>query len=85
LPAEGPITDRAVTNVLVAGLAGFLATADTHTGGAKDCPLYFNRPRHVSILTGPQKFDRDCRGKLAKNIPKELGPLEAMLEWGGSR
>lgn len=83
--AEGPTTDRAIANMLVAGLAGFLADRDTHKKGAKTCPLYFNGERSATILTGPQQFDRQCHAQLRKKIPGELAALDAMLVWGRSR
>lgn len=39
LAPEGAMTDRAIANVLVTGLAGYLAGIDAHSRGAKDCPM----------------------------------------------
>jgi hypothetical protein len=80
LAAEGTETDRAIANVAVSGLAGFLANMGTHDRGAKDCPLAFDDDRELSRLTGRQAFDRSCRTKLKQKIPGELPALEALLK-----
>jgi hypothetical protein len=80
LAPEGAETDRALANVAVAGLSGFLSGLGTHDRGAKDCPLAFNEDRELSRLTGEQAFDRSCRNKLKRKIPKELPALEALLK-----
>lgn len=82
LPPEGPQTDRAISNTMVALLAGFLAEQDTHEDGASDCPMYFDKDRNLDILTGPQKFDGPCRRKLRRKLAKELPALDALLELG---
>jgi hypothetical protein len=79
LPAEGPQTDRAIANVAVSALAGFLGRMGTHDRGAKDCPLAFDEDRDLKVLTSSQEFDRSCRAKLKQKIPKELDALEALL------
>ncbi len=61
LPVEGPDTDRAIANVTVSALAGFLADLGTHARGANDCPLAYNEDRELVHMTGPQKFDKSCR------------------------
>lgn len=76
---EGPDTDRALANALVAGLAGFYADMDTHAGGAKDCPMSFNRNRDFEIVVGRQKFDASCRKKLRPKLGAKFGALEALL------
>ena len=40
---EGLVTDRAIANAMVSGLAGFFGGVDSHERGRKDCPLAFNR------------------------------------------
>lgn len=80
LPAEGPETNRAIANVTVSGLAGFLGDMDAHVGGAKDCPMAFNPKRDYAHIIGPQKFDRSCHAKLKKKIPTELAALDALLK-----
>ena len=80
LAAEGPETDRAIANVTVAMLAGMLGNIETHARPPKNCPLFFNEDRDFEELTGPQAFDRTCRAKLAKQIPKQLPALEAILK-----
>jgi hypothetical protein len=80
LAPEGAATDRAIANVLVAGLGGHLAGIDAHDNGAKDCPLWTNDPRDIKRIVAPQAFDRGCRAKLAKAIPDELPALDALLK-----
>ena len=80
LPAAGPVTDRAIANVMVSGLAGYLAQMDSHERGAKDCPMAFNAKRALEYVAGPQAFDRSCRAKLAAKIPRDLPALEALLK-----
>jgi hypothetical protein len=79
LPPEGEQTERAIANGTVAVLAGFLANLDTHAGGAKDCPLAYNKKRSLTHVIGWQKFDKGCRAKLKRKIPKELLALEELL------
>ncbi|MGD9850432.1 MAG: CHAT domain-containing protein [Nitrospirales bacterium] len=79
LPAEGVETDRVISNMIVAALAGYLADMDSHKRGAKDCPMWFNQSRDYAHLMGFQKFDPRCRTKLKKVIPKELPALEVLL------
>lgn len=80
LPAEGPETDRAIANVTVSGLAGFLGDMDAHTRGAKDCPLAFNPQRDYAHIIGPQRFDQKCLAILRKKLPNELAALDALLK-----
>lgn len=79
LLAAGPDTDRALANLMVAGLAGFLADVDTHTRGPKTCPLFFDEEREMALLTGRQAFDKTCARTLRRRIPQELPALEALL------
>lgn len=79
LPASGPETDRAIANVVVSGLAGFFADIGTHVKGPKDCPLFFDRDRDITLLTGRQKFDKACRAKLKQEIRDQLPALESLL------
>jgi hypothetical protein len=80
LPPAGAETDRAIANVLVSGLAGFLGGIDAHERGAKDCPMAANDARDLKHMVGPQKLDRSCRAKLAKAIPDKLPALDALLK-----
>ena len=79
LPAEGPDTDRAIANAAVTCLAGFYGDLDTHSRGAKDCPLAFNQSRDYKHIVGPQRFDASCRRKLSRALGPKLGALEALL------
>ena len=77
---EGPDTDRALANALVAGLAGFYGEVDTHQRSPKDCPLSFNEDRNYKQVVGRQKFDAVCRRKLKAKLGEKLGALEALLK-----
>lgn len=76
---EGPETDRALANAMVAGLAGFYSDAGAHEGGAEDCPMYFNEERDYAQVVGWQKFDRSCRRKLKSKLGAKLDALDALL------
>jgi len=76
---EGPVTDRAIANAMVSGLAGFFGNLDTHERGKKDCPLAFNRERLLKYVAGPLKFDPGCRRKLLKPLGAKLPALEKLL------
>jgi len=77
---EGPVTDRAIANAMVSGLAGFFGDLDSHERGRKDCPLAYNRERTLKYVTGPLKFDPTCRKKLAKPLGAKLQALEKLLK-----
>jgi hypothetical protein len=79
LAPAGVDTDRAIANALVSALAGYLGDLGTHARGAQDCPLAYNRNRSLKIMVGPQAFDKGCRAKLARKLPKDLPALEALL------
>jgi hypothetical protein len=76
---EGPVTDRAIANAMVSGLAGFFGDMDTHERGRQDCPLAFNRERLLKYVTGPLTFDAGCRRKLAKPLGAKLAAIEKLL------
>jgi len=80
LAAEGPETNRAIANLTVTGLAGFLGELGSHEQGAKSCPLAFNQNREFDHLTGAQSFDKPCGAKLRKKLPREFPALEALLK-----
>jgi hypothetical protein len=80
LKPEGPETDRAIANAMVAGLAGFYGNEDTHSKGAKNCPLAFNQARDFAHVVGPQKFDARCRRRLAVKLGAKLPALESLLK-----
>ena len=77
---EGPVTDRAIANAMVSGLAGFFGGMDAHGRGRKDCPLAYNRERSLKYVTGPLKFDPGCRRKLVKPLGAKLPALEKLLK-----
>jgi hypothetical protein len=80
LAAEGPETDRAIANVMVAMLAGMLGDMGSHVRGPKNCPLYYDEDREFKYLIAPQAFHKGCRDKLKQKIPKELPALEELLK-----
>ena len=79
MKAQGPATDRAIANATVSALAGFFGKMDTHTRGARDCPLAYNADRDVRYVAGRLKFEARCRRALSKAMAKELPALEALL------
>jgi hypothetical protein len=79
LAASGPETARAIANVAVSGIAGYLMASDSHAKGRTDCPNYLNPNRKLEILTGHQKFCERCVVKLLKSHPQEFKALNALL------
>lgn len=80
LMAAGVQTDRALANLSVSALAGFLGAIDAHTKGPKDCPMWHNPNRLLSHMTGAQRFDTACLNKLKKQHAHELEAFEALLK-----
>ena len=80
LGPEGPNTDRAIINTMVALLTRFLGEGKPHEKGAKTCPLFLSADGVLEHLTTKQKFDPDCRRTLRKQIPNELPALDALLK-----
>ena len=79
LEPKGTATDRAIANVAVSGLAGYLLDMDSHKKGPKDCPNYYNPDRKLKIVTGRQKFCKACADKLRKDHVEELKAFNAIL------
>jgi len=80
LPPEGPQTERAIANLLVTTLAGYLGDTGTHDRSPRNCPLYYNPKRSFEILTAPQAFDAACRTKLGKKLGSTFPALEAVCK-----
>jgi hypothetical protein len=80
LLAEGAQTDRALANLAVCALAGFVAGIGAHVRGPKDCPMWHNPNRLLTHITGPQRFDAACRAKLKKHHARELEAFDALLK-----
>lgn len=80
LKPSGPLTDRAIANVVVSGLAGFMTGLGTHARGSTNCPLYFDEHRDSETLMGRQAFDAGCLAKLKKLLAHELPALQALLK-----
>jgi hypothetical protein len=79
LEPKGSTTDRAIANVTVSGIAGYLMNIDSHRKGPRDCPNYYNPKRSFDVLTGRQKFCRSCAEKLRKAYPDEYEALVTIL------
>jgi hypothetical protein len=79
LDPTGPATERAIANVAVAGIAGYLLDRASHRKGPRDCPNYFNPSRKPDILTGRQRLCKPCVDKLRKDHPAEVKALNAIL------
>ncbi len=80
LMVEGQATDRAIANLMVSALAGFIGSIDAHDKGPKDCPMWHNPKRLLSHITAPQRFDANCRTKLKKQHAGELEAFDALLK-----
>jgi CHAT domain-containing protein len=79
LDALGPVAGRAVANQLVETLASQLLETATqssciHDTGSKRCPFYSNDERDVDCVVGRRQFEKRCREKLVKDLPKDLNP-----------
>src|SRR5262249_11747497 len=79
LKPQGTETDRAIANVAVSGITGYLMDEESHGRPPKDCPNYFNPERKMSLLTGRQKFCGPCAKKLNAKHPEEFKALSAIL------
>jgi hypothetical protein len=79
LAPTGVGTDRAIANIAVSGIAGYLMDGGTHLRGPIDCPNYLNPYRRLDLITGREKFCRPCATKLIKSHPEELKALNAIL------
>jgi hypothetical protein len=77
---EGPVTDGAIANAMVSGLAGFFGNLDSHKRGRQNCPLAYNRKRLPKYVIGPLKFDPSCRRKLGNPLGAKLPALEKLLK-----
>ncbi len=80
LRVEGQATDRALANLMVSALAGFIGEIGAHVKGPKDCPMWHNPNRLLSHITGPQRFDASCRKKLKPLHGSELDAFDALLK-----
>jgi hypothetical protein len=70
LQSSGILAQRALTNVLVMAIAGVEAVMEPHDRGPESCPFFRNAARKVEVITGEQKFDEACRGRIpADDLP----------------
>jgi hypothetical protein len=79
LEPTGPATERAIANVAVSGIAGYLSNKGSHEKGPQDCPNYYNPKRKLEVLTGRQKFCKPCAAQMRRNFPMEYTALNAIL------
>jgi hypothetical protein len=80
IPPKGPATDRAIANLTVSGIAGYVCEEDrTHKKRPYDCPNYYNPNRKLALLTGPQKFCKACATELRRTHAQELKAFNAIL------
>lgn len=79
LEPTGATTDRAIANVAVSGIAGYLIASDSHKTVPTNCPSYYNPSRKLELLTGRQKFCKPCSDKLRKSHAEEFKALNAIL------
>lgn len=70
-------TARALTNAIVRALAATVSRLNVHRSGPRSCPMYENRERDISLITYPQSFCAECRGKITD--PNMLKDFEALL------
>lgn len=80
LLTEGMQTDRALVNLIVSALAGFVGGMAPHTKGPHDCPMWHNPGRSLSQMTEALRFDPACRIQLAQQHARELEAFEALLK-----
>ncbi|EHR69473.1 hypothetical protein BurJ1DRAFT_0591 [Burkholderiales bacterium JOSHI_001] len=80
LLAEGAPTDRALANLTVSALAGFIGGMPAHTQGPKNCPMWHNPKRLLAHLTEVQRFDAACRKRLQASHAPELAAFELLLQ-----
>ncbi len=69
LPAEGPVAEGALANLVVAGLAaqmlGYESSAGVlHETGPRECPFFYNPERAIESIGGRLRFDARCKKRL---------------------
>ena len=79
LPPKGAETDRAIANVAVSGIAGYLLSEGSHHKGPRDCPNFYNPRRKFEILAARQKFCKSCLEKLRRKHSEEVKAMNAIL------
>ena len=76
---KGPATDRAIANLAVSGITGYLMDVDSHVSPPRDCPNYYNPDRKLELLTNRQRFCKRCARRLRAAHPEEFKALNAIL------
>lgn len=79
LAPTGAATERALINMTVSGIAGYVLDRKSHRRGPKDCPNDFNPRRSLSVLTMRQRFCKPCTDLLRKLDRKKLDAMNALL------
>ena len=80
LQADSAATDRALANLAVSALAGYIGQLDLHEAGPRHCPMWLNPDRDLAHLTRRQRFDASCRAHLHQSHGLELQALDALLK-----
>jgi hypothetical protein len=80
LAPEGAETDRAISNAMVTGLAGYYGEFASHRGSSGDCPMWYNEKRNFEHLVSHQRFDASCKKKLRLKVGQKFSALEALLK-----
>lgn len=75
LPNHGDDAGRVIANGLVENLASQLAESNgdpgvIHDRGPKNCPFYYNPDRDPQNIIVRHRFDKACRTRLLKRLPK---------------
>jgi hypothetical protein len=78
---SGPATDRAIANLTVSGIEGYVMDIDSHSRGPVTCPNYYNPDRKLEVLTGVQRFCKQCADRLKKKkvSPQQIKAFNALL------
>jgi hypothetical protein len=71
LQPSGPATDKAIANLTVSGIEGYVMDIDSHSRGPVSCPNYYNPDRKLEVLTGAQRFCKVCAERLKKKVPSD--------------
>ena len=74
-----PPPPRAIANALVQSLVGVLASVGTHARGPETCPLFRDPNADMSLIIGPESFDKRCEKLLRKKIPDDFDALDVLL------
>jgi hypothetical protein len=89
LRPTGPETERAISNVAVSTLAGYLLEKEygygAHDAPPQSCPNYENPLRLLKVIAGRLPFCKPCTRRLSARFPRELKAFKALLNANGPR